>query len=108
MSLLSRNITTTRARLLAAFALCLALAIAPTAFGAKQSSVDLMRSALHISKRADKNAALALKPVDSKRIKDGAVASIDLADGSVTAPKLSDDAITTSKIAAGTITADDL
>ena len=75
---------------------------------AKKSSVDLVRSALHISKRADKNAALALKPIDSKRIKDGAVAGVDLANGAVAGSKLADDAVTTSKIAAGAVTGDDL
>src|SRR5215217_2049065 len=107
MSLLSTHITTTRGRLLAAFALCIALIAAPSAFG-KKSAVDLMRSALHISNRADKNANLPLKPVDSKRIKDGAVATVDLADGAVNGAKLADDSVTTSKIANGNVTNDDL
>ena len=58
---------------MAIIALLAVIAFAPSAFGAKQSTMDVVRSALHISKRADKNAAKALKPVDSKRIKDGAV-----------------------------------
>src|SRR5215208_7328329 len=108
MSLLAHKITTTRGRLLAAFALCISLSVTPAAFG-KKTSIDVMRSALHISKRADRNANKALtQPIDSKRIKDGAVARVDLGDGVVDGSKLADDAVTSAKIANGQVSGDDL
>src|SRR4051794_16646329 len=103
-----KRIITTRGRLAVVLGVIAAIAFAPSAFGAKQSSMDMVRSALHISKRADSNATKALKPVDSKRIKDGAVAAVDIANAAVGNAQLGDNSVTSNKIADGQVTGADL
>src|SRR3954471_6547782 len=91
------------------------MAFVPAVVGAKTTTVDWARRALHVAARAD---AMARKPVDSARIKNGAVKSVDietgavdtpdLKDGSVTAPKLADGAVGSSKLSPGAVGADQL
>src|SRR4051812_34491639 len=86
------------------------MAFVPAVVGAKTTTVDWARRALHVAARAD---AMARKPIDSARIKNGAVKSVDigtgavntpdLKDGSVTGPKLADGAVAASKIAPGAV-----
>ena len=87
MNPFSRSIITTRGRLLAVVALLAVIAYAPSAFAATKSTREQVRTALQISKRADKNARKALKAVGSGRIKNGAVLGIDLADGIIGTPR---------------------
>jgi hypothetical protein len=118
IALFSKRITTTRGRLVAIVALIVAVACAPSAFGAQRSTLDVARSALHLSKRADRNATRALKPVDSSRIKDGAVRGVDLADGTISSADLSagalnggtilDGSVASADIATGGVTAADI
>src|SRR3954447_15945976 len=91
------------------------MAFVPAVVGAKTTTVDWARRALHVAARAD---AMARRPVDSARIKDGSVKSVDIGtgavdtpdikDGSVTAPKLADGAVTARALAPGVVGADSL
>src|SRR4051812_46619450 len=91
------------------------MAFVPAVVGAKPNTVDWARRALHVAARAD---AMARKPIDSARIKNGSVQGVDLAtgtvdtsnlkDGSVTGPKLADGAVTARAIAPGVVGADSI
>src|SRR4051812_32386184 len=91
------------------------MAFVPAVVGAKPNTLDWARRALHVAARAD---AMARKPINSARIVDGSVKSVDIAagavgtanlkDGSVTAPKLADGSVTARALAPGTIPANSI
>ncbi|MEA2444240.1 MAG: hypothetical protein QOJ12_1532, partial [Thermoleophilales bacterium] len=109
-----------RTQLVGVISALLGMATVPAIVGAKPSTIDWARRALHVAARADKMARM---PIDSSRIKDGSVQNVDLAnkavdsakvadgaigtaglqDGSVTNPKLADGSVGSSKIAGGAI-----
>src|SRR3954466_9189202 len=76
------------------------MAFVPAVVGAKPNTVDWARRALHVAARAD---AMARKPIDSARIKNGSILGVDLAFGSVDTPQLKDGAVTASKLAPGVL-----
>src|SRR3954452_13473432 len=86
------------------------MAFVPAVVGAKTTTVDWARRALHVAERAD---AMARKTIASARIKDGSVKSAhigkgarstpDIRAGAVTAPKLADAAVTARALAPGVI-----
>ena len=108
MALFSKRMTTTRGRLVAIVALLAVVAYAPSAFGAKQSTLDLARSALAVAKGADRKATTALRPVGSKRIKDGTVRAVDLADNAVGTSHIQNGSIGTGDIGDGSVTGTDV
>src|SRR3954453_5767707 len=76
------------------------MAFVPAMVGAKPNTVDWARRALHVAARAD---AMARKPVDSSRIKNGSVLGIDLAAGAVDTANLKDGSVTGPKLADGAV-----
>src|SRR3954447_25644497 len=76
------------------------MAFGPAVVGAKTTTVDWARRALHVAARAD---AMARKPIDSARIKDGSVKSADIGTGAVSTPDLKDGSVTGPKLADGAI-----
>jgi hypothetical protein len=81
-----------RTHLVGVVSALLGMATVPAIVGAKPSTIDWARRALHVAARADKMARM---PVDSVRIKDGSVQSIDLANNSVDSSKIADGAVGT-------------
>src|SRR3954469_3358038 len=78
------------------------MAFVPAMVGANTPTVDWPRRALHVAARAD---AMARKPIDSARIKDGSVKSADIGTGAVSTPDIKDGAVTAPKLADGAVTA---
>src|SRR3954466_11236259 len=78
------------------------MAFVPAVVGAKPNTVDWARRALHVAARAD---AMARKPIDSSRIKNGSILGVDLAAGAVGTDQLKNGAVTVAKLAPGVLDA---
>src|SRR4051795_13565396 len=74
------------------------MAFVPVVAGAKPNTVDWARRALHVAARAE---SVARKPIDSSRIKNGSIRSVDLGAGSVGTLQLKDGSVTLEKLAPG-------
>src|SRR3982751_519539 len=90
-----------RTQLVGAISALAGMAFVPAVVGAKPNTVDWARRALHVAARAD---AMARKPVDSVRIKNGSVQSIDLATGAVDSSAIVDGGVDTPDLKDGSVT----
>ena len=101
-----------RSRVAILLGVVIAIAFAAPAVASKKAKFDvvtMVRRALHISERADRNARTALtSPVNSARIVDGNVTGADIADGAVTASKLGANSVSSANVIDGTIGPPDL
>src|SRR4051812_27905164 len=89
-----------RTQIVGAVSALAGMAFVPVVAGATPNTVDWARRALHVAARAD---AMAHKPIDSSRIKNGSIRGVDLAAGSVGTPQLKDGSVTAEKLAPGTL-----